>query len=75
MIGVCGLFFFIVGYALVRKDLAGSVTAGVTERQWRGSLYIPCSGTMVGCLTKEKSYLLETLGESIFAGHGDSLTR
>ena len=25
MIGVCGLFFFIVGYALVRNDLIGRV--------------------------------------------------
>ena len=54
MIGVCGLFFFMVGYALVRNDLIGCVfSLCIDENEVR--LSKPGSCTMVGGLAEEEA--------------------
>ena len=69
MIGVCGLFFFMVGYALVRNDLIGGVfSLCIDENEVR--LSKPGSCTMVGGLAEQEAQLFEGLGEGILARHG-----
>ena len=54
MIGVCGLFFFMVGYALVRNDLIGRVfSVFIDENKVR--LSKPGSCTVVGSLAEEEA--------------------
>ena len=70
MIGMWGLFFFMVGYALVRNDLR-YMSPGVPG--WRCSV-VPCSGALLPCLGEQKSHLPEAFDEGIFARHdGDVL--
>lgn len=78
MIGVCGLFFFMVGYARVRNDLRLPVRISSVfdiRYQANGFLHdLPDGiGVLAGLAVKE-AQLLQRLGEGIFARHGASRT-
>ena len=72
MIGMCGLFFFIVGYALVRNVLYrllrhSSVCRGSDEP-------IPNRSAWLRSLAKVEAHLLQRLREGIFGRHRDRST-
>jgi hypothetical protein len=66
MIGTCGLFFFIVGYALVRNDLISISDLGSSKfnRKSEGSPN-GCAG--LGGLTEVEAHFFQRLREGVFA--------
>ena len=68
MIGMCGLFFFIVGYALVRNVLhrfflrRSSACRGYDES-------IPNSSAWLRSLAEMEAHLLQRLREGVFSRH------
>lgn len=62
MIGVCGLWCFIVGYALVKKDLG--VSMPFRASLWRDS---PHCITVRARLTMMEAQLFERLAEGVLA--------
>ena len=82
-IGVVGLFFFMVGYALVRNELhrvPSTVSVCFSpcpplraqgRMEGRGiGIDIPHGGALLRGLAEEEADLLEGLGEGVSAGHG-----
>ena len=68
--GVCGLFFVMVGYARVRKDLQQKgVLAARTQWRVDATPFIPDGIRVFAGLAVVEAQLLERLGEGVFARH------
>ena len=69
MIGVCGLFFFMVGYALVRKVLQNTISRCTSAKnRW---VIEPGRCAVFRSLAEQESDLLQRLGKGVLARHGD----
>jgi len=65
MIGTCGLFFFIVGYALVRNDLISISDPGSSDFNTKGKgSPNGCAG--LGGLTEMEAHFFQRLREGVF---------
>lgn len=66
MMGTCGLFFFMVGYARVRKDLV--LVSGLGWREGGGRREgAPNGGAGLGGLTEVEAHFFEGFREGVFA--------
>ena len=70
MMGVCGLWCFIVGYARVRKDLIRLASTKKSLFYNAFSMDVPDGIAVIACLAVMESKLLERLCECVFATHG-----